>query len=331
MLMLLFTLLGCDPTPPKELADTTGTDTADSVPDEECVERRWFPDEDGDGYGANTQPIEACEAPDGHVDSSGDCDDSDASVYPGADEVCSCGDGVDNDSDGLSDCEDGDCSESPLCAEADCGGYGDSDGDGLAGCFDDDCWGSAACGELRALSTVLGGQLRVQRSLEYMTGPRDIMREFRTGADLAEAQEVYGTVVFPAGGARWSTASAWTSCTWAVQSARVFARWNSSHPTCVPGDTLREGFSLEDGCLLSTSAFLPEHLYIDRSAVGPLLEERGGGCGVWTWYGGALTGTVSSLWQRTTGSSVSSTWVFSYTTVSRSVALGGGDPFPWME
>ena len=58
----------------------------------------WYLDEDGDGYGG--EAVVACEAPDSYADNGADCDDSDASSYPGAEEVA---DGADNDCDGDTD------------------------------------------------------------------------------------------------------------------------------------------------------------------------------------------------------------------------------------
>jgi hypothetical protein len=59
----------------------------------------WFVDADGDGWGGATS-IQACESPSQFVDQSGDCDDTSASTFPGAAEICD--DGLDN------DCVDGD-------------------------------------------------------------------------------------------------------------------------------------------------------------------------------------------------------------------------------
>lgn len=58
---------------------------------------------------------------DGYTEAQGDCDDTEASVHPGATE--NCGDGVDNDCNGLTDCDDGACASS-----SDCQGGGGSTG-----------------------------------------------------------------------------------------------------------------------------------------------------------------------------------------------------------
>ena len=59
----------------------------------------WFRDSDMDGHGTSDVVEFACASPgELWVGSDGDCDDGDASVYPGATEWC---DGVDSDCDGL--------------------------------------------------------------------------------------------------------------------------------------------------------------------------------------------------------------------------------------
>jgi len=57
----------------------------------------WWKDDDGDGVGGGAGSVESCEPPDGYVVETGDCDDADPSVHPGASEVC---DGLDNDCNG---------------------------------------------------------------------------------------------------------------------------------------------------------------------------------------------------------------------------------------
>lgn len=55
----------------------------------------WYPDADGDGFGRQSSPQIACTQPPGYVLSRNDCDDYNASIYPGATEIC--GDGIDQD------------------------------------------------------------------------------------------------------------------------------------------------------------------------------------------------------------------------------------------
>ncbi len=76
----------------------------------------------------------------------GDCNDEEASVHPGASEICD--DGLDNDCDGDVDCDDDDCRGEPACTtgtETQCGDGVDNDGDGCTDCNDPDCAGNP-CG-----------------------------------------------------------------------------------------------------------------------------------------------------------------------------------------
>ena len=65
----------------------------------------FYRDADNDGYGNIEETIEDCDAPEGYVDDYTDCDDTQAHVNPGADEVCDPFD-VDEDCDGPADDED---------------------------------------------------------------------------------------------------------------------------------------------------------------------------------------------------------------------------------
>ena len=60
----------------------------------------FYGDGDGDGYGVAGNTVEACTAPPGYAAFDGDCDDADATVNPGAAEIC---DGLDQDCDGVAD------------------------------------------------------------------------------------------------------------------------------------------------------------------------------------------------------------------------------------
>ena len=57
----------------------------------------WYADVDGDGYGDVGTAIQTCTELSGHVLISGDCDDENGTVYPGAPEEC---DGIDNNCNG---------------------------------------------------------------------------------------------------------------------------------------------------------------------------------------------------------------------------------------
>jgi hypothetical protein len=74
-----------------------------------------FVDEDGDSYGSKTIAQDACELGPGLADNSSDCNDADASVHPGATEVCN---DVDDDCDGTA------ASAPEWYVDADGDGYG---------------------------------------------------------------------------------------------------------------------------------------------------------------------------------------------------------------
>jgi len=76
-------------------------DDCDDLFDESAADAvTWYVDADGDGYGAG-DASSGCGIPSGHVAYDGDCDDSEATTYPGRDEWCH--DGVDNDCDDVID------------------------------------------------------------------------------------------------------------------------------------------------------------------------------------------------------------------------------------
>ncbi len=57
----------------------------------------WYADADSDAYGNQAVSVVDCDQPAGYVSDDNDCDDTDETVHPGAEETC---DGVDNDCDG---------------------------------------------------------------------------------------------------------------------------------------------------------------------------------------------------------------------------------------
>ncbi len=73
-------------------------DDCDGEVDEDLPTIYSFRDGDGDGYGDVGEGRVGCDIPDGFVTDSTDCDDTDATIHPGATEVLC--DGVDNDCDG---------------------------------------------------------------------------------------------------------------------------------------------------------------------------------------------------------------------------------------
>ena len=108
----------------------------------------WYLDDDGDGYGASGTGVLACEPPaEGYVDNSEDCDDGDATINPGVDEIwydgldqdCGKDDDDDADADGVAgepaggeDCDDNDARVYPGAPER-CGNGKDDACDGDEG------------------------------------------------------------------------------------------------------------------------------------------------------------------------------------------------------
>ena len=106
----------CDDADPTALPG--GTEVADDGIDQDCSGTdtiSCYEDLDGDGVGSSTLVLADdadCSAT-GRSAIDGDCDDTDLTAYPGADEVCD--DGVDNDCDTSGDCDDDDCSADTAC------------------------------------------------------------------------------------------------------------------------------------------------------------------------------------------------------------------------
>ncbi len=108
-------------------------DDCDKAIDEGDAENAaWYVDVDQDGYGtALADPVYSCEQPQGHSKFDTDCDDYDAEVNPGAEEICN---GIDDDCDDLVDDED-----DPVTGTATFYRDGDGDGYGRPDVFTEAC------------------------------------------------------------------------------------------------------------------------------------------------------------------------------------------------
>jgi hypothetical protein len=111
----------------------TYADNNDDCDDTSALIRdfQWFEDLDRDGFGNPAQGILRCEAPAGFVADGTDCDDADATVHPGAPEVC---DAADKDEDCSGEGDDDVAEGRPWWfRDADADGWGDIH-DRLQGC-----------------------------------------------------------------------------------------------------------------------------------------------------------------------------------------------------
>jgi hypothetical protein len=105
----------------EESCDAVDNDCDGEVDEDASDAVDWYADVDGDGYGDPGSTLAACDAPSGYLDDAQDCDDSDAAVFPGAEEQCN---GVDDDCDGEID-EDASLETRTFYIDADGDGYGD--------------------------------------------------------------------------------------------------------------------------------------------------------------------------------------------------------------
>ncbi len=119
----------CDPASADEDCDGLIGEADPSVDSTTLV--TWYPDADGDNYGLATDGVVACDRPEGYGGYLEDCDDNNAEVNPGLDEVV--GDEADSNCDALEACyvdADGDgwaTAESAPSDDLDCDDAGEAD------------------------------------------------------------------------------------------------------------------------------------------------------------------------------------------------------------
>jgi hypothetical protein len=171
-------------------------DDCDTQVDDDAVDQiTWYVDGDRDTFGSGELTVTGCTAPNGYVDNPWDCNDGDATVFPGASEVCNaidddCDGSIDEDvtdaatwypdadADGYPDastpvvactppagyiaenpqgfdCNDTDPAYHPYAAETDCNDPNDYNCDGSVGYVDGDGDGFAACLECNDSSAAI--------------------------------------------------------------------------------------------------------------------------------------------------------------------------------
>jgi len=113
-----------------EVCDGADNDCDQVVDNGATDEAIWYDDSDGDGFGDPAQsPITACQGSGGFTaDNPDDCNDSDGSIYPGAEEYCN---GVNDDCDSQTD-EDDSVDAVAWFLDVDGDGYGRDEGAGTA-------------------------------------------------------------------------------------------------------------------------------------------------------------------------------------------------------
>jgi MYXO-CTERM domain-containing protein len=106
-----------------EVCDDIDNNCNGAIDEDDAIDAlTWYIDYDSDGHGSTAYSTTACDEPEGYTSLDDDCDDTLASIHPGALEYC---DGVDNDCDGETD--EGDAEDSvEWFADSDHDGYADA-------------------------------------------------------------------------------------------------------------------------------------------------------------------------------------------------------------
>ncbi len=127
---------------PAAVEDCNGVDDNCDGEVDEGLLITFYRDQDGDGYGVDSDSIDACAAPSGYVAYAGDCDDADTAYHPGAPEN-DCADPNDYNCDGYVGYQDGDGDGWAACEECDDGDATiNPDADEICDSVDNDCDGN---------------------------------------------------------------------------------------------------------------------------------------------------------------------------------------------
>lgn len=186
-------------------------DNCDGTVDE-GLRSTFYADTDGDRYGDASAATSACSTPAGYVVDATDCDDTSASVYPGAPEVCD--DGIDQDCDGVDALRVSFCDAPPTDAtfsdvfdteDATRWGYGDwtvgdtrldasqvTDAGGLLGIALTDTGAEWVGGELYRLDEVAYGQITA--CVAGPDAPGSVGAFFLYAQHMDGAQEVHDEI-----------------------------------------------------------------------------------------------------------------------------------------
>ncbi len=160
-----------------------------------------------------------------------------------------CDDGVDNDNDGLLDCEDAECAAFAEClGETLCADGLDNDIDGRIDCDDDDCWGAGCAAALSKMNGLASFWTEYRHVDVFAFGSPGCVG----ASSYYQAQMA---IVSATGTVRYMPASTpiWSTCTWAV--GRTY--WT---PGSGGQPVMRSGFTVQPGCALTTSSFLPQFM-----------------------------------------------------------------------
>ncbi|MFH0869253.1 MAG: MopE-related protein [archaeon] len=183
------------------------TDCADSDCDAaDICGTTFYLDYDSDGYGNATKTIHAVNAPQGYVSTSGDCNDGNAAVHPGATEICN---GLDDNCNGPVD-EGGVCNDVNNCGVY---GYACTKGANVA---------AVACNSGTCAIT------------QCVQGFNDTDRSFANGCEqnlqnnaYAEVNTTLGADMHPwSWGCAPSVCPIWTDC------SSVYGGWNAANNFC---------------------------------------------------------------------------------------------------